>query len=74
MNFQDSNTALDAVTKKDLEILAQGRNADRFLDACATACRRRQLFQITKDFPGVGPENLQEGDAVCFSMEVMFHS
>ena len=55
----------DVLTMEDLEILSQGGNADRFLDACATVCGQRSLFKTTNGLQGVGPKYLKKGDSIC---------
>jgi hypothetical protein len=48
-----------------LQKLADGGNADRFLDAAATACSGRKSFQTNTGLVGVGPSIVKEGDVIC---------
>lgn len=54
------------VTFEELETLSKGGgNADRFLDAAATACQRRARFTLESGLIGIGPEATDHGDLVC---------
>lgn len=55
----------DVLSIEDLEVLSQGGNADRFLDACATVCDGRSLFKTTNGLQGVGPKCLRKADSIC---------
>ena len=57
-----------------LRKLADGGNADRFLDAAATACAWRQTFETKGGLIGVGPRSVAEGDVICilFGADIPF--
>ena len=54
-----------AITAKSLQSLAQQGNADRFLDAAATAGTGRARFITAQGMRGVGPAAVKVGDRVC---------
>lgn len=61
----DDNAREDHVTFETLEALAEGGNADRFLDAATTVCARRHRFVTARGMIGVGPEAMEPGDVIC---------
>jgi hypothetical protein len=60
----DSSTC-GFINKDELEVLSQGGNADRFLDAVATACERRARLVLDDGMIGIGPEAAKKDDLVC---------
>jgi hypothetical protein len=63
--LQNKLEPTDTSTKTKLQILGQTGNADRFLDACATACRNRCFFRTSTRLQGIGPQCIQHGDLLC---------
>ncbi|PMD18643.1 hypothetical protein NA56DRAFT_241950 [Hyaloscypha hepaticicola] len=47
--------------KHVLRELAEGGNADRFLDAAATACAWRQTTETKGGLVGIGPQSVAQG-------------
>lgn len=65
LELQNQPEPKDTITKGELQALGQTGNADRFLDACATACRNRWFFKTSTGLQGIGPQYLQKGDFLC---------
>lgn len=62
------------VNLEALQTLSDGGNADRFLDAVATTCSGRQIFQTKTGLVGVGLRITDEGDGICifFGADIPF--
>lgn len=53
------------ITISRLQELSLNGQADRFLDAAATACRGRQFFATSSGHPGIGNAGVSAGDLIC---------
>jgi hypothetical protein len=65
VDAQEGYETEDGLTRTGLETLGMKGNADRFLDACATAFKNRWYFRTATGLCGIGPQYLQNDDVVC---------